>query len=173
MAKRINRMQFLRGDFEGEGAFRPPWAIAENTFTDICDRCDQCLKACPLNIIKPGIAGFPEIDFSRGGCDFCESCAQACPTQALHITDSNIEMPWQHIANVKTSCLSENGVVCRCCGDVCEMHAIRFKLVVGGSALIDLNTEECNGCGECVSVCPVQAIEMQHVQNANQLEINP
>jgi ferredoxin-type protein NapF len=164
MATQPNRMQFLRGDFSAEGAFRPPWAIMEQAFTDTCDRCDACIKACPPKLLQRGNAGFPEISFQRNGCDFCEACARSCPTQALHITTENHYQPWQLVAKFKRNCLSENGVVCRSCGDVCEGRAIKFKMIVGGSALVQMDASLCNGCGECVSVCPVQAIEMKHIK---------
>lgn len=164
MAKQLNRMQFLRGDFTAEGAFRPPWAVAENAFIESCDRCDACIKACPPKIIKRGQAGFPEISFTKTGCDFCEACVRACKSEALQITSDNHYQPWQQIAKFKRNCLSENGVICRSCGDVCEGRAIKFKMIVGGSALVQMDSSSCNGCGECVSVCPVQAIEMKHIK---------
>ena len=163
MAERLNRAQFLRGDFSAEGAFRPPWAVAEYPFTELCDRCDACIKACPSNLLKRGTAGYPEIEFHKNGCDFCEACARSCPTSAIHISAENHFQPWQLIAKFKHNCLSENGVVCRSCGDLCESRAIKFNMVVGGSALLKLDTSLCNGCGECVSVCPVQAIEIKHI----------
>ncbi len=165
MATRLNRMQFLRGDFKGEAALRPPWAIAEDVFVDTCDRCDRCIKACPSNILFRGGAGFPEVNFSQAGCDFCQACVEHCPTQALSLDQSDYEAPWSYVAHVKDNCLSERGVVCRSCGDVCETRTIKFKLVVGGSALLELNTADCNGCGECVSICPVNAIEIKPIDN--------
>ena len=119
MTKQLNRMQFLRGDFKAEVVFRPPWAVEESLFTDACDRCDKCIKACPANILKRGTAGFPEVEFSKGGCDFCQACVDICPTQALLIKESNQQRPWNQVATFKDDCLSENGVVCRSCGDVC------------------------------------------------------
>ena len=159
----MNRMQFLRGNFTNEIVIRPPWAIPESDFTDVCDRCDQCVKSCHLNIIKRGSSGFPEIDFSNTGCDFCQVCVQNCLTDALQLPEVTDQKPWNLKATIRNNCLSEKGVVCRACGDICEMQAIRFKLAVGGISLVEMNTSECNGCGECVSVCPVQAIEMKYV----------
>ncbi len=164
MATQLNRVQFLRGDFTSEGAFRPPWALAEEAFVELCERCDACIRACPSKLLKPGNAGFPEISFQKNGCDFCEACVRSCSIQALHITRENHQQPWQLVAKFKHNCLSENGVICRSCGDVCEGRAIKFKMLVGGSALVQLDASLCNGCGECVSVCPVQAIEMKHIK---------
>ncbi len=173
MAKQLNRMQFLHGDFKAEAAFRPPWAIEESLFTDACDRCDKCINACPSKILQRGSAGFPEVNYSKGGCDFCQVCVDICPTQALLINQSNKRQPWNQVATFKNNCLSENGVVCRSCGDVCESRAIKFKMTVGGSATVEMNPDECNGCGECISFCPIGAIEMKKLQINDQLEINP
>lgn len=162
MAQRLNRMQFLRGDFKGELPIRPPWSKSEEEFTELCTRCDDCIAACPQNILFRGTAGFPEVSFSRAGCDYCQACAKACQTQAIEISPSKEFSPWTISARFKANCLSERGVVCRSCGDVCETRAIRFKLAVGGIALIDFDASACSGCGECVSLCPVAAIEMQH-----------
>jgi len=154
-------MQFLRGRFNGQSPIRPPWAAAESLFTDLCDRCDACIKACHTKIIRRGDGGFPEVNFSRSGCDFCRACVQACPTGAIVKEAAD---PWSIQASFKSTCLAERGITCRSCGDVCEHRAIRFRLRVGGSAAIEFNASACSGCGECVSLCPVQAIEMQQIE---------
>lgn len=154
----INRLQFLRGQFKGESPLRPPWAIAESLFTEQCERCDACVSVCHSKIIKRGASGFPEMDFSRHGCDFCRACVQSCPSGALNKT---AESPWSVQASFKSHCLAERGVTCRSCADVCEHRAIRFRLVVGGRAHIEFDSQACTGCGECVALCPVHAIEMK------------
>lgn len=170
MAQRLNRMQFLRGDFNGKLPLRPPWSKSEEEFTDLCNRCDDCIQACPQNILSRGTAGFPEVDFSRAGCDYCQACADACQTQAIEISPSMNSSPWNISARFNDKCLSERGVVCRACGDVCEMRAIRFKLAVGGMELIEFNASACSGCGECVHLCPVAAIEMQQTEQVQECQ---
>jgi ferredoxin-type protein NapF len=159
-------MQFLRGQFDGRFALRPPWAMEESRFTSLCERCDACIKSCHAKIIQRGASGFPEINFSRSGCDFCQACVQACHTGALALTVHNHHQPWSIQAQIGSNCLSERGVICRACGDVCETRAIRFRLAVGGSSRIEFDASACNGCGECVSRCPVNAIEMNLNHNA-------
>ena len=161
----LNRMQFLRGQFNGESPLRPPWAVEETRFIELCERCDNCIKVCHVNIIRSGSGGYPEIDFSHSGCDFCHACAQACASGALL---KNSDHAWSLKAHIKSNCLVERGVICRSCGDVCEHRAISFRMRVGGSSSIELNTAACTGCGECVSLCPVQAIEVRQVNGADQ-----
>ena len=160
----MNRLQFLRGNYKSEPSLRPPWSQVEDVFVDVCDRCDKCITACHNAVIKRGSAGFPEMNFASAGCDFCEACVEACPTQAIQLTDVNRLQPWIYKASINNTCFSERGIVCRSCGEVCEMRAIRFKLAVGGVAHIEFNTQDCNGCGECVSVCPANAIAIKYVE---------
>ena len=60
----------------------------------------------------------------------------------------------------------------RCCGDahlrslsaeICEHRAISFQLVVGGSCNVLMDTTICNGCGECISICPANAISINQL----------
>lgn len=154
-------MQFLRGQYDGRLALRPPWAMEEFRFTSLCNRCDACIKSCHTKIIRRGDGGFPEMNFSHSGCDFCRACVQSCPTGALVLTGKNLQQPWLIQAHFASSCLAERGVVCRACGEVCETRAIRFRLAVGGRSRLEFDASACSGCGECVARCPVNAIEMK------------
>jgi len=100
------------------------------------------------------------MSFLRQGCDYCEACVQVCPESALSLTQTNFQFPWPQQAVINDQCFAEKGVVCRACGEVCEVSAIEFKLMVGGSSQLTINTAACNGCGECVHVCPAQAIKI-------------
>ncbi|HEY9200263.1 MAG TPA: ferredoxin-type protein NapF [Gammaproteobacteria bacterium] len=160
MATSINRMQFLRGDFSGrQSPLRPPWAKSEAEFIESCTACNECLSACPQKIIVKGRAGYPLVDFNLGECVFCERCLQACPTDALEKTG---DQPWQIQAEISPSCLTMKGVVCRSCSEHCETRAIRFIARVGEVARPQINSQSCNGCGACVAVCPVAAVEIHH-----------
>ena len=165
MNQKLNRMQFLRGHFHGPPVVRPPWAVEESRFIDLCERCDACIKICHVNIIRRGAGGYPEVDFSHSGCDFCRACTQACASGAL-VRNSNDA--WSIKAHFKSNCLAERGVICRSCSDVCEHRAIRFRMQVGGFSSIEFNAAACTGCGECVSLCPVQAIDVGHADMSNQ-----
>ena len=155
-------MQFLRGDFKGkETPLRPPWAIAESLFTEICTNCGECISHCPTHIIKPARANFPVIDFSSGECLFCEQCVDVCQPQAL--LKNRQKAPWTVKASInKTSCITYQGVECRSCYDPCDVRAIVMPPRLGGISIPVLNSNNCTGCGACFSVCPVQAITMNH-----------
>lgn len=161
MGTAISRMQFLRGDFVGRDVpLRPPWAVAEETFTSSCDRCGRCSQACPAHILVPGRGGFPVVDFSQGECLFCAECVDACTPGALR--KSANQAPWSLKASVDAeTCIAFQGVECRACSDPCEPRAIRMRPRVGGVALPDIDLPSCTGCGACYAPCPVQALSIQ------------
>jgi ferredoxin-type protein NapF len=58
-------------------------------------------------------------------------------------------------------CIARHGVVCRSCGDACTERAIRFSPCIGGIALPEILVEACSGCGNCVTACPADAIQLK------------
>lgn len=163
MALMHTRRGLLRGDLgDRRGAvMRPPGA--QPGFERLCDDCGACAPACPQGIVRRDARGGPVLDFSRGACTFCGDCARACPTGALRAEDQG-DWPWR--ARILDTCLSVQGVSCRTCEDLCEMRAIRFRLVPGGRALPVLETGSCTGCGECAAGCPAQSITFERPQPA-------
>lgn len=160
MKQTISRAQFLRGDFSGRRlSLRPPWHGNEEQFIAACDRCGQCITACADNILQSDPYGLPIVNFQKGECTFCGACAQHCPTGALQY-DTN-QAPWTLRAVIGDSCLAFKGVVCNRCAEECEVSAIRLRLVAGGIAIPQLDTQHCNGCGACVRSCPASAIVIQ------------
>lgn len=158
----IARSRLLRGDLFGRRSpVRPPWAIPESNFTDLCTRCDACEAACAQSIIHRGDGGYPQIDFSQRGCTFCGDCVKACQSGALRFTDDPALRPWNLRVEVGQGCLSLQGIVCRTCGESCEESAIRFQLQVGGCAIPLVNDKLCCGCGSCVGDCPIKAIRIR------------
>lgn len=137
-------------------SLHPPWSAS--VFIEQCQRCDDCIRACPENILLRGDGGYPQIDFSRNACTFCKACVEACRYEAL---DGQLPQPWSLRALVNVHCLSAKGIVCRACGDSCEQRAIRFQLQTGGRSTPVINNNSCNGCGACIGVCPANAIQME------------
>lgn len=161
MSTAISRMQFLRGDFSGRSAvLRPPWALAEAAFVARCDGCGHCITACPTHILQRGRGAYPEVDFSSGECLFCADCVAACAPGALLRRPQ--QAPWSLRASIDAdACIAYRGVECRSCSDPCAPRAIRMRPRVGGVAIPELETGNCNGCGACYALCPVQAISLQ------------
>lgn len=64
------------------------------------------------------------------------------------------------LARISAACVEPRGVMCRRCGDECEARAISFRLIGAGKAQVAVEAGACTGCGECLKVCPVGAIEL-------------
>lgn len=154
-------------------AVRPPWSLDEAQFLDTCTTCDKCVFACEDGILKRGAGGYPEVDFQNGECTFCGACVAACAPNAIFMHDTEntgAVLPWTLEARIGSGCLSTNGVMCRVCGDRCDVRAIRFQLAVGGIANPIIDQTSCTGCGACVRPCPVGAVEVVQIQEQVQLE---
>ncbi len=156
MNQLASRRAFLRGKvLRAEvSAIRPPGTV-EDAFYELCVQCDDCVQACPENIISFDAQGWPVVQLDAGPCTFCGDCAAACKTGAL-VPDNTNNWPWR--ADVATHCLSLNGISCRICQDNCDLDAIRFKLQLGGRSEPIIDTEACSGCGACAGSCPAGAV---------------
>lgn len=168
----LNRRAFLRGKSPRveSNAIRPPWALEPSQFIDSCERCDECIRACPEKILFRGDGGYPEVDFKRGNCTFCAKCADVCEAEAFQYfkTDepqeicSDPDKAWNLEVSIKSNCLSLNAIVCRTCGDVCEEQAINFRLQLRGISIPEIDNDSCTGCGECLYVCPESAVSINN-----------
>lgn len=156
----LSRRNLLRGRWQQQSfVVRPPWIISESEFINNCSRCNACIKSCETNVIISGAGGFPELDFNRSECNFCGNCVQACQEAVF---DEEQEAPWRYKAEINSACLTNKNIECRICNDSCEVSAIKFKLKAGHVAQPVLNITLCNGCGACISHCPVKAINVSN-----------
>ena len=155
------RRAFLRGRLRRREVIRPPWALPEADFLARCTRCGECVATCQERILVNGDGGYPEVDFSRGGCALCGDCALRCRSQAFRGEPRNDMDAWTHRVVINSHCMALKGVVCRTCGDVCDVRAIRFQLKLGGVSTPILDSSTCSGCGECVALCPARAISVE------------
>ena len=155
----ISRLDLLGGRLRPSGSpMRPPWALNEAVFQEICTGCDACIDACPPSILNKSRGGYPVVDFTFNGCTFCGDCVTACRPKAL-VRNADTP-PWTVLAVVQPGCLSANGTMCRMCGDRCDAQAISFKLALGGKSNPVISSELCTGCGDCIALCPVNALEI-------------
>jgi ferredoxin-type protein NapF len=151
------RRQFLRGQSRAAPPLRPPHALAEDAFVASCTRCDACVSVCPTGILQRGDGGFPETNFSRGECTFCDACRKACTPGALAADGP----AWTLQLAIEAGCIAQANVVCRSCGDRCDVRAIRFPPRRGAAAVPVVDEALCNHCGACISACPVAAIRLR------------
>jgi ferredoxin-type protein NapF len=168
-----NRRAFLRGTFlsrEGRSkettrqlplGLRPPWHQALSLSEHCTDCSHPCTTACEPAIIKlhPAdheFAGQPYLDFSIRGCTFCRACAEACPIEdgLLASTSNTPEIGKAQLNH--GSCIAWNEVICQSCSNNCDVQAISTTYQRNP----EVNAELCNGCGQCVSSCPVGAISI-------------
>lgn len=155
----LSRAAFLQGAWRKDKALiRPPWAKDESEFISKCDSaCQACADICPEKIITIGRGNYPQVDFSKGECTFCEQCVDACRYDALE--KQSDRQPWTHKAVISMEqCITQQSVVCRSCSEMCDVGAINFHPTLGGVSTPELNSDLCNGCGACISVCPSNAI---------------
>jgi polyferredoxin len=71
---------------------RPPGSVEEDEFLEKCIKCDQCINACPTNVLQPATweqGGFeslwtPVMNFDVAHCQLkCNLCSEVCPTGAI------------------------------------------------------------------------------------------
>jgi ferredoxin-type protein NapF len=155
----VSRFQFLQGDFTGKSlVIRPPWAVEESRFIELCTGCGVCIEHCPSAILRKGRAGYPVVDFRAGECDFCGECVSRCDTGALQPCQNETDAPWHLKAVIGGHCLALQNVICRACAEHCESRAIEFRLSAGRVPQPEVIESRCNGCGACYAPCPAHAI---------------
>ena len=131
-----SKRNLIFGRISAEQPIRPPWALVEDEFIETCNRCGECTRQCSMNILQMADGGFPVINFSQSGCDFCGVCVDVCEPKALNREKSEA---FNLQATIAENCFSQRGVICRSCGEACHIEAIRFQLVVGGTAHVSLD----------------------------------
>jgi len=155
---------------------RPPGAINENKFEDLCIRCGECMKVCITNALQPtlletGWAGMfsPKVIPRLGYCEFnCYLCGQVCPTGAIQ----ELTLDQKHKTVIGKAVFDKNRCLpyaqltpCIVCEEHCPVYnkAIHYKSVVvkdnnGNNLEIKqpyVIEDRCIGCGICENKCPV------------------
>ncbi len=149
----LTRRNLLRGRLGPEAPRVCPPGVSPDGLA-ACTSCGACVSACPTVIITLA-GGKPSIDFSLGECILCGKCGDICPEPVF---DRSTPGAFDHVMSIADTCLALHRTDCQSCRDHCPVDAIRFKPQLGGPFLPVLDPEICNGCGACLSVCPVGAI---------------
>ncbi|MDP6341931.1 MAG: hypothetical protein QF578_12775 [Alphaproteobacteria bacterium] len=148
------------------GWIRPPFAVAEELFLSRCSRCDDCLAACPHQVLfklgsdrEPRAAGTPAMDLLHRGCRMCRDwpCAAACAEAALippaAADDTPPDPPKLALVSInQQACLPYAGPECGACADSCPVPGA-LQWPDGVRPVIDPAC--CTGCGMCREACIV------------------
>lgn len=167
---------------------RPPGAVAEHDFLQLCTLCDACMEACPHDSILRAptrfreAAGTPMIDILDNPCLMCADtpCISACETGALvaaRAPDTQdpkknpealapADKPTYKIGVAllqQYNCLAYNHSFCTVCAERCP-HEGAIELDQGKPRIV---AENCTGCGICHSVCPAPMNAIMIMPNPN------
>jgi len=145
---------------------RPPGAIEEERFLEICVRCGACIEACfrdGRGTLEPcglpdglPLIGTPKVNPLRAPCEAlygkCENnlpCIRSCPTGALKW----VEPDEIKLGSVKWSprlCIAFLGGTCLICAEVCPVPGA----ITPEGRIPIFHPDRCVGCGRCVYACP-------------------
>jgi len=158
---------------------RPPGAVAEDRFLDLCLRCQECVKACSSTgrCLQPSgwesgwdRAWTPRARMREGYCEYsCILCGQVCPSGAIRpLTEAAKKSKVIGLAYFDRSrCIPwERGEDCIVCEEHCPTprKAIVFRpgsVELAGEIKTNVKLPYvdrtlCIGCGICETKCPVK-----------------
>jgi polyferredoxin/NAD-dependent dihydropyrimidine dehydrogenase PreA subunit len=157
-----------KGQPQPEAIIRPPGAVPELVFLNLCVRCGACMRVCPTNMLQPqgleqGMQGMfaPVAVSRRGPCrPDCAACGRVCPSGAVRSLAVQEKM-WAKMGTAminKAACLAwEWDRACLVCDEACPYGAIDLRRIAGNDEAVPFVLEDrCTGCGACEHACPVQ-----------------
>jgi electron transport complex protein RnfB len=126
-----------------------------------CLTYETCVKACPFGAIVMTGDGFPRVIEEK--CTACGVCVGVCPKQLFSLIPHErqrariyVACQSKHIGRLVMNVCPVGCIGCRKCEKACSHGAIE---VVDNLARIDYS--KCNGCLECVAVCPTKVIKVR------------
>ena len=135
---------------------RPPGAVVEEKFLQLCDGCEECADACEYGVLKllsdeNDSNVTPIIIPSENPCYMCKDflCIEACNRGALLKKNKKKGIGNAYI--VKKKCFAYNNQMCDYCFDRCPEQGKAIIMENGKPIII---TEKCTGCGMCEYICP-------------------
>ncbi len=147
-------------DHEFSHWLRPPGALEEAHFAEVCKRCGSCVEVCPADAIfalgeSAGLsAGTPMIDPDRIACVVCDGlqCTHVCPSGALSalVDAAQIRMGLAQV--YAPVCVRSSQENCTICVDRCPIGESALFFSDDGPPTV-VNTG-CVGCGICQQYCP-------------------
>ncbi len=110
---------------------------------DKCTGCGACFVACPEKFLAVGIADAPDMENSMGAAVFARS---------------------ETLTKEFTSKDQKDCIRCGLCAITCQkvMNIGALKMVKDG---IEAGVDICQVCGACVSICPVNFLNIEQVTN--------
>ena len=161
-AEAVVRMADERAESRARNWLRPPFARPELQFLLCCTRCDNCIAACPHDVIfklpaRYGIevAGTPAMDLANRGCHLCEDwpCVTACEPHALALNAPELNEGAPRLAKLQIDtdvCLPYSGPECGACADSCPVPgALEWR----DGVRPHINQDICAGCALCREAC--------------------
>lgn len=130
----------------------PPGALPASQFYQQCDRCQQCVNACPMGVLIVNEDGYPQLAIEYASCDGCQKCITHCPSGAL-LPQVRFDTGLRPLIGSACICKQRH---CHSCVDACSSQA----LFLSQNGLPEADNTRCHGCGECVIQCEVQAISL-------------
>jgi len=167
------------GDAVRSAVLRPPGAVPEGLFLQLCVRCGQCFPACPNNVLQPrGLAHglqqwwTPYVAADWAGCEpSCNRCGQVCPTGAIRPLPLDQKCAFRMglaVVDLQTCLPHAQREACQLCVDECAKagyNALEFRRVGTqadpfGQPIEDTGflapvvvADKCVGCGLCQTRC--------------------
>ncbi|RMH36966.1 MAG: 4Fe-4S ferredoxin [Nitrospirae bacterium] len=130
---------------------RPPGAVEESEFLFRCTRCDDCVEACPHEVIQNHPVDETPILFpDQAPCQLCDDfpCIAACQTEALLPVQNRLDVKMGLAAVSPRLCTASQG--CNACVSKCPVQAIHMSF---SSFQIEIDRTVCVGCGICQHIC--------------------